>query len=301
MRTRNRAFTAWLRHLSLAVAAALVILVAVADAAPASVAIVEQPRSFGHFIGDRLQQRILLEVQGDALEPAGLPEPERLGVWVERLSSRMESDPAGRRWLIVNYQIINAAPTLTTIRLPAWQLKGAKTINGNAELLSIAAWSIHVAPLAPTAAVTAETLRPDRPAPPIATAPIVQGLQLSLGALLLTLLAWLGWVLWRNRQAAAQQPFACAQRQLRGLGAGDAAAWHVLHRAFERSAGRALQRSSLETLFQAEPHLTAMRAEIEDFFARSEAFFFATGMAPAPIDIHGLCKKLRQLERRHEG
>jgi mxaA protein len=275
-------------------------LSAVADAAPVPVAVVEQPRPFGYFLGDRLQQRVLLEQQGETLEPTALPQPERLGVWIERLSSRTETDPAGRRWLTVDYLITNAAPALTTIRIPGWELKGATRKGGSAVVQSIAPWAIHVAALTPVEVATAEALRPDRSASLIATEPIVQRLQLSLGVLVTMLLSWLGWVLWRNYRATAHQPFANACRQLRGLNETDAIAWHVLHRAFERSAGRTVQRSSLDKLFQAKPHLTSLRPEIEEFFGRSEAFFFSGGKAPESIDLHGLCKKLRRLEKRHE-
>jgi mxaA protein len=300
MLSRQRDVTARSRHLCLATACVITASVAFADATPPSLAQVEQPRPFGHFIGDRLHQRVLLEVQGKALEPAAMPAPERLGVWIERLSTRIETDLTKRRWLAVEYQIVNAAPSLATVRLPAWQLKGTLAKTGDAAMLNVDAWPIQVAALTPSTAEVAVALRPDRPAPPIAIAPIEQRLQVSLGMLLLTLLSWLGWILWRNRRAAAQQPFARALRELRGLGPSDPGAWHALHRAFEHSAGRALQRSSVHALFRAAPHLIALRAEIEDFFARSEAFFFAAGKPPGAIDLHILCRKLRRLESRHE-
>lgn len=274
-------------------------LSAVVNAAPAPVAVVEQPRPFGHFLGDRLRQRVLLSQQGNMFEPSALPQPERLGVWLERLSSQTETDSAGRRWLTVDYLIVNAAPTLTTIRIPAWDL-GSTRKDGSPVVQTIPPWAIHVAALTPVELPTAETLRPDQPAPLIATEPIVRRLQLSVGVLVLTLLSWLGWVFWRNWRAAAQQPFASALRQLRGLNDTDAAAWHILHRAFERSAGHVVQRSSIDKLFQALPHLESLRPEIEQFFARSEAFFFSTGAMPETTDLHGFCKKLRRLEKQYE-
>ncbi len=295
-----RAITRSIRCLWALLATVLAGLCAVADAAPALVAVVEQPRSFGHFVGDRLQQRVLLEQQGDALEPTAMPQPERLGVWIERLSARIENDPTGRRWLTVDYLITNAAPTLTTIRIPAWELKGNTRKDGSTVVQTVPPWPIHVAALTPLEVPTVEALRPDWPAPQIAIEPIVHRLQLALVALVLTLLTWLGWVLWRNWRAATQQPFAGALRQLRGLDDTDATAWYVLHRAFERSAGRVVQRSSLDKLFQIAPHMKSLRREIEDFFGRSEAFFFSTGEAPESTDLHGFCKKLRRLEKRHE-
>jgi mxaA protein len=288
------------RYLGVFLELAFVAWPAVADATATAVAVVEQPRPFGHFLGDRLQQRVLLEQQGDRLDPTTLPQPERLGVWIERLSARTETDSTGRPWLTVDYLITNAAPTLTTIRIPSWQLKGKMRSGGGAVVQTIPPGSIHVAALAPFEDSGAEALQPDRPAPLIATEPIVRRLQLSIAALIASLLSWLVWMLWRNWQAAARQPFARALRQLRGLNEDDAAAWHVLHRAFELSAGRAVQRSSLDKLFETAPHMKSLRPEIEKFFARSEAFFFSTGKAPESIDLHDLCRKLRRLEKRHE-
>ena len=42
-------------------------------AGAASAATVEQPRAFGHVIGDVLTQRVLLEEAGQALQPGALP------------------------------------------------------------------------------------------------------------------------------------------------------------------------------------------------------------------------------------
>jgi mxaA protein len=288
------------RRLCALLAIVLMGLCAVAFAAPAPVAVVEQPRAFGHFVGDRLQQRVLLDRQGDTLEPTALPQPRRLGVWIERLSSRTETDSTGRSWLTVDYLIINAASTLTTIKIPGWELKCTTRKDGSTAVQTIPPWTINVAALTPVEVPTAEALQPDRPAPLIATGLIAHRLQVSFGALIATLLSWLGWVLWRNWRASARQPFASARRQLRGLDESDVAAWHILHRAFERSAGGAVQRSSLDRMFDAMPHLKPLRAEIEQFFERSEAFFFAGNKAHQSIDLHGLCAKLRRLEKRHE-
>jgi mxaA protein len=283
-----------------ALAAATVATAAAATIGPTAVATIEQPRPFGHFLGDHLQQRVLLEHEGDALVPGALPQPERQGVWIERLSSGIETDPAGRAWLAVDYLIINAAPSLTTLRIPGWELKGVLRKTGAAVVQTVPPWSVEVAALTSIDAPGAEALRPDRPALPIAAEPIVRRLRLSLAALGVTLLSWLGWMLWRNWRAAARLPFAMASRQLRGLSDADAAAWHILHRAFERSAGRAVQASSLDKFYQAAPHFNVLRPEIEDFFARSDAFFFATGKTVEPMDLHGFCKALRRLEKRHE-
>jgi mxaA protein len=297
---RPAAFIAISRCVRSFITATLIVFFAPANADTSSTAVVEQPRAFGHFLGDRLQQRVLLEQQGNRFQPIALPKPERLGVWIERLGARTDTDSTGRAWLSIEYQIINTAPTLSTIRLPAWEVKGSTGDSGSSSVLTVPAWSIHVAPLTPSGNPTVDTLRPDRVAPLIATEAIAKRLEFCLAVLALTLSSWLAWLLWRNRRTAAQQPFALAWRQLRGLSDTDATAWHTLHRAFDRCAHFAVQRSSLDKLFEAAPHLKSARPEIETFFTRSDALFFAKAPFSETTDIQGLCKKLRRLERRHE-
>jgi mxaA protein len=280
---------------------ALAVLFATGHAAPMPAPVVEQPRAFGYFLGDRLQQRVLLAPPGGAFQATALPQPERLGVWIERLSSRKETDLEGRAWLVVDYQIVNAAPGLSAVQIPAWTIKGSTAQGASGDsVLSVPPWAIQVAALTPPGAPSLQTLRPDQPAPLIPTGSLVQRMQLSLAALSVSLVGWLAWQLWRNRRAAARQPFALAWRQLRGLPDDDRAAWQALHRAFDRSAGRVVHSASLDKLFQAAPHFRALRPEIEAFYAQSEAFFFSGGTAAEPIALRELCKRLRRLEKGQE-
>jgi hypothetical protein len=103
-------------------------------------------------------------------------------------------------------------------------------------------------------------LRPDRLPPVIATAPIWRSIEASAGAFCLTLIAWLAWVIWRNRRALATQPFASALREMRTLDEEEPRAWQALHRAFDRTAGRVIQHATLPTLFERAPQLIPARA-----------------------------------------
>jgi mxaA protein len=85
---------------------------AAAPAAAAAVAAtIEQPRSFGHVLGDVLTQRVLLEHEGRPLQPGALPAATRVDLWLERRPPRIETDAQGRRWLAIDYQLINTAMT----------------------------------------------------------------------------------------------------------------------------------------------------------------------------------------------
>jgi mxaA protein len=261
-------------------------------------AVVEQPRPFGYVIGDLVTQRILLHAERREFEPAALSKPQRLGAWLERRPARVETTAKGERWLVVEYQIVNAPQALTTVSLPAWSLSSAD----RRRELSIAAWPISVAPLTPSGFATAgpEELRADRPAPAVATAPLRQRLGFWSGAFVATLAAWLSWLLWRNWRASSSLPFARAWGELRHLDETAPEAWQSLHRAFDATAGRVVQTKTLSVLFQRAPHLKRCSPAIEQFFAQSAQRFFGAGPPADPISVRALCSELRRMEKRCE-
>ncbi len=288
------------------IGAAVGLVLAAAPAhAEAITAVVEQPRPTGYFVGDLLTQRVLLQNAGTDLDPTALPTPGRVSAWFERRKVTLETDSSSRHWLAVQYQVLNAPQKLITVTLPAWTLTLKDLDGGKGPVLQIPSSHVNVAPLSPPGSPTqvgVADLRPDRLAPLIALAPLRRGTFLSGGALVLTLAAWVGWVLWRNRRAAAIQPFARALRELRVLGDGEPRAWQVLHRAFDRTAGRVIQNSTVPELFERAPQLIPERARIERFFEESRALFFATPpSSPGPVvSPRALCEELRRIERRHE-
>jgi mxaA protein len=262
-------------------------------------ATVQQPRPFGYVVGDLLTQRVLLQLEARGFEPATLPGAARLGVWLERRAPRIEATPDGRRWLAVDYQVINAPQALTTVSLPAWELKP----KSGAATLRIGAWPISVSPLTPRQVFAKgglEELRPDRPAPIIATEPTRRQIASWSGALMATLVAWFGWFLWRNWRARSILPFARALREIRQVDDTAPAAWLALHRAFDRTAGRVMQTATLATLFQRAPHFAPLRPWIEQFFNQSAELFFGTGLPASPLSVSKLCSELRRVEKRHE-
>jgi mxaA protein len=275
-------------------------------AAPAAAAtVVQQPRPFGYVLGDVLTQRILLQSQGHDFDPATLPPAERAGLWLARRESKIESGNDGRRWLIIDYQLINSPQTLMTVNLPALSLKPKA---GTAEL-NVPEWPVSVSPLTPRQAFAKgglQDLRGDHPAPEVPTTALWRQLELWSGACAITLLAWLLWWLARYVRAAANQPFAHALGEIRRTDDDSSQAWLALHRALDKTAGRALQLNSLPFLFQHAPHLEPRRAEIERFYIQSNERFFGAG-APPParpsstaISVRALCAALRRIEKRHE-
>ena len=274
------------------------------DAATAgTIATVDQPRPFGYVVGDLVTQRVLLhsahsDFEPD-FEPAALPDAQRLNVWLERRSPRIESTADGRYWLVVDYQVINAPQSLTTVTLPAWEI-ASKT--GETKL-TIPAWPISVAALTPRSAFATGglgELRPDRAAPVVATAPIRRQVIIWSIICVITLAAWLAWLQWRNWQDALNRPFARALHEIRRMDESTPQAWQTLHRAFDQTAGRVTQSETLPVLFQRAPHLQPLRPQIEQFFAQSAERFFGAGLAHSPVSVRALCSELRRIEKRHE-
>lgn len=277
---------------------ALLMMVTAANgvAAPqSSPAIVEQPRPFGYVVGDLVTQRVLLTTPRQNFELGELPPVQRVNIWFERRTPRIEVAPDGRRWLIVDYQLINSPPTLTPVLLPAWKIED-KTHGAQ---LDIPAAPISVAPLISNSSSTAGELRPDREPSIIDTAPARVNVWLWSIALGVTLLAWLAWLQWRNWQDSHNQPFARALHQLRHIDETAPEAWQAVHRAFDQTAGRVLQIETLPTLFERAPHMQPQRAEIERFFAQSNQRFFGAGAQSSLLSVRALCQELRRIERRH--
>jgi mxaA protein len=257
-------------------------------------AVVEQPRPFGYVLGDTLAQRVYLAPE---FEPEVLPPLERAGLWFARRAATLKQGDDGRRWLILDYQLVNAPQALMTVNLPAVTLKSKA-----GKVLTVSTWPISVGPLTPQHAFAKgalQELRPDHPAPKVPTSTLQRQLQLWLTASAVTVAAWIAWWVIRSIRASANQPFARALREVRQAGDGSPEAWLALHRAFDRTAGRALQTSTLPALFKQAPHFAAERPAIEQFYEQSNLRFF--GGAPSrAVELRALAATLRRLEKQHE-
>jgi mxaA protein len=239
-------------------------------------------------------------------QPEALPPLERAGLWFARRSAVLKKGDDGRQWLIMDYQLVNAPQALMTVNLPAVTLKSKA-----GKVLTVSMWPISVAPLTPQHAFAKgglQELRPDHPAPKVPTSMLQRQLQVWLTAFALTVAAWLAWWVIRSIRAAANQPFARALREVRQAGDDSPDAWLALHRAFDRTAGRALQTSTLPVLFKQAPHLAAERTAIEQFYGQSNLRFFGgapsraqtSGARSGGVALRALAATLRGLEKQHE-
>lgn len=262
----------------------------------------KQPsRAFGYFIGDVLEQRIRLQSAGRSVELAELPTNKRVGRWLERLSSTLTTGDQDESWLILKYQLINAPSKPVTISLPALSLSVIK-----GEPLVVSALPISISPLTPTviaAGVESQLMRPDRqPVPPDPRAP-ARGLKYMVMALVATIISWSGWWHWRQHTDARRLPFARALRDIRKLDSKqpneDPHAWFALHRAFNDSAGKAINSSTIADLIQQEPWLKSFESRIDAFYAASAARFFEEVTQPQPFALIDFGKALYLTEKRH--
>jgi mxaA protein len=263
------------------------------------VATVEQPRAFGYVIGDIATQRILLELNGRPFTPESLPTPGRASIWFERHAIRTETDARGRRWLAIDYQLMNAPKSVALASLPALKLS-SKTAG---ESLQVTAWPLSVSPVTAEKPLTRAglgTLRPDHNTIPTPLLFTQRAHTLSVIALFATLAIWLIWWRWRNWRATSSQPFAIASREIRKLDDTSPEAWHALHRAFDGTAGRAIRAETLPLLFDKAPQLRPFESLIEQFYTQSALRFFAGQPTKNTVPIHALCRDLRQIEKRHE-
>jgi mxaA protein len=266
-------------------------------AIPTVAAFTEQPRTFGHVLGDVLSQRVLLEHSGRVLEIVALPPADRVDRWFERRTPRIETASEGQRWLVIDYQLINAPRMLTAAALPSLTMA---TTAGT--VLVVPALPVSIGPLTLDEATVqngALALQPDRPVVPHPTNLIERQLQNALIALTLVLITWLAWWAWRHLSETERLPFARSWRHLRRLDLADPAAWMVLHHAINQTAGRVVHAASLPRLLDDVPHLRPLQPELERFFRASNARFFGITAEAAAFPLRELGLALRAAERRH--
>lgn len=292
-----------LRQMNLACILAAASLAGAQAAAAADTAVattVEQPRSFGHVLGDVLVQRVLLARDGRGTEATALPAADRVNLYLDRRATRVERDELDRRWLVIEYQVVNAPRALTAVSVPAL------SIATGAGALQVAAWPISVGPLTPDATFdqgALQPLRPDRPVTPQPTEGLERQLRGALAGLAALLLAWGGWWAWRNARESHRLPFARAWQQLRRIDPASAEAWRVIHHAVNATAGRVVHGRTLPALLADAPHLQPLAPQLEAFYRHSEQRFFAAaaGIAAADLSLPALALALREAERTQHG
>lgn len=267
----------------------------------AAATVVQQPRGYGHVVGDVLVQRVSLDGGNGRAETPVMPPTARVNAWFDRLPSRIEVDSQGQTWLRLDYQVINAPRDLVLAALPSFEVatKSGKT-------LTVPEWPVSIGPLTPDVVYERGDLQALRPDVLASAYPTHEAWRTVLGwvaLLALTLLAWGGWFVWRNLRDASRLPFARAARDVQRLARAGRLegtdGWVSVHRAFNDAAGRVVQAESLPALFARVPYLIPMKPDIERFYAASSERFFSRAPASASgVQLDELSRRLRQAEKR---
>jgi mxaA protein len=259
---------------------------------------VENPRAFGHFLGDQLTQDIQLTVPRPySLVRNALPRPGRTGTWLELTQVSVRSVPTlgGTRYeLVLGYQIVNSPLHAEVATLPALHLDF--TAPGNRFEKTVDEWPIAIAPLSPGAIRTGlEEMRPAR-APRLIDATPTEIRLTLFAAASGALFAFLAIARWGVPGLARWNgPFARASRTLRGISR-DArrpddlqTALRTVHRAFDQTAGHRLFGEHVSEFLDQHAQLRDLREDIQRFFGLSQEVFFgqqASIIRQAPIGQH---------------
>ena len=255
------------------------------------------PRTFGYTLGDLIIQQVPLVRGGKDFALESLPPPGRVGRSFWRRAARTAQDAEGRRWLLVEYQIINAPPALEVWFLPPLQLKGV-----GAGVLDVEPWRFSIAPLTPPEAFDAPGLgamRDDLLPTPAPLAPLVRRTWLAAGALGMTLLLWGTALYWRRRSLHDRLPFARALRDLARMPDDTPQAWRRLQHALNDAAGQVVRSGNVDQLLASAPYLAGERAAIEQFCREASALFFSNAAPASAGSARLLARRLGRLERQY--
>lgn len=261
----------------------------------------EEPRAFGHQVGDVVQRRITVEVpDGLVLDENSLPRPGARGRALELRAVR-RSTGVQRTQLELDYQVFLSPAEVRTLELPALTLR----YDGQprAQEVRIDAWPVTVAPLVPVE-VSPRTglgeLQPDA-APPLIDTRAQGGRLLAYAVLLTALLAYLAVVYFGLPWWGAQRrPFAMAWRQLNDE---PALPWREacqrVHAALNQSAGEVLFEHGVDRFADKHTAFAPLKADIVRFLRVSQREFFEGGARNAQDAawLTSFCKACRDAER----
>jgi len=262
------------------------------------------PRVFGYVIGDILEQRVALTINGETIELTEQPLEQRVGPWVQRLSSDTTVDKQGNSWLTMRYQIINAPFEPQEVALPALVLTTNTTTP-----FELSPQPFSLSPLTLERKSSNNTfpfMMPDR-VPSLANAQLIQRkLYFALLALGITTLAWLAWWLWLRQRDKKTLPFSKAMYELRKLRGNrtqsvndNSEAWSAVHEAFNTLAGQTLTSHTAKVQLKGRHWLEPFSSDINAFYTTSDQRFFKPNAPQASFELYKFCKSLYNAEKRN--
>lgn len=244
---------------------------------------VMEPRTFGHFLGDRVTRTIEIDRrEGETIVAATLPPTGPATYWLE--IADVESSSRGAKHTIkIDYQIFYAPIDPRKLNIPGHSvsLEG----RGTQRTVQIPPLAITVSPLREIfpdkeREREANLLRPDADA---RLAPLNPMRYAAAGSAILALTGLLLLAhhnAWPPFRRAAARPFTRAAHdigrvyKLQDEREAFASALTLLHRAFDERAGVRVFADDVEVFLSDNPEHQPSRASIEDFFEASREVFF---------------------------
>jgi mxaA protein len=238
---------------------------------------IEQPRAFGYHIGDKYGRTIELQLRKPyKLEARSLPAAGRLSEWLAVDAVRLEQRELGASTHYVirlTYQIVNINLEVLSIPVPHIDLAygdGKETLK-----TLVPATRIGASMLADPAGYE---LQAD-------AVPLILPYRIAHIAITACVFAAAiaGLIVLRRGVpfANARRPFGALYRSLRKSRKQDwddahyRAALHAVHAAFNDTAGRTVFADGLPGFFREQPGFARIETSITDYFAHSQAYFFA--------------------------
>ncbi len=270
---------------------------------------IDTPRDFGYSIGDKITHEMHLGLSEPLrLDTTSLPETGRLNRWLEisRAVANVEHRNQIRSYrIIVDYQIFNAPPQLTSVTIP--QLEFLTTGGASPIPVFIPEWTFSIGPITNSDARHNLNLRPDRRPQPIPV--ISRRIRLVIATFLLTglltYLAYRRWLLPRIKRG--RYPFSNALYKLRKLQRLDfepenyRLGLQAFHAAVNATAGQVVFAGSLHDFLSANTKYAKLEAELSALFARSQDVFFSDSKAAEAHtslqELVDICQRCRALER----
>jgi len=270
---------------------------------------IDTPRDFGYTIGDSIRHEMHLSLSEPyRLDTTTLPETGRLNRWLEISGAEANVEQRDHNVfyrIIIDYQIFNAPPQLTSVMIP--QLEFLTTGGASSIAVFTPEWTFSIGPITNSDARQNLDLRPDRQPQPI---PVIgRGIRLMISTFLLTVLltylAYRRWLLPRFKRH--RYPFSSALYKLRKLQRLDfepenyRLGLQAFHAAVNATAGQVVFAGSLHDFLSANTKYATLEAELSALYARSQDVFFSNSKAAEPHtslqELIDICQHCRALER----
>jgi len=258
----------------------------------------ENPRGYGWWLGDQMQQRIRIALPpGAALDTASLPRVRAVDYWLDLHAVETRELPGGVE-VTLTWQNFYSALEPSRRQVPD---SPVRLMDGTR--FALPGFSYVTSPIRPILAPsTPDQMQGDPPYHLIDPGPARAGLLGSAAALVAGLLALAWHQAWFPFRARAARPFTRAARRIRGLPA--AQARQALHRALDAAFGQVLIGADLDRFLDRAPQYAPLRARLAQFFAGSDAEFFGLDRPEmlgagqvAGQDLPALARDLAAIER----